>query len=431
MTANRMQDVGELADRGRVKASAPRRRILRLLPTSEVTLLTLTTTVEWGGAQVSCGQVPVWHRRSGDMSSLERRKRCHLEEAAPWRTFRWHYGQKHYSGTFWSATQSGHVVYESRLELARLLLADFDTSVAGIVAQPFLFVANVDGKQRKHIPDYLLITKDGPLVVDVKPLRHLTKPVVARTFAWTRAAVESRGWRYEVCRVPPAIQLANVRFLAGYRIFRRFEGERPASRPAVGGRSRPKHVECRRLGSGSRPARRVVVDEMRDSERVPCAAAPPHGRGSHDGEPQRDGGEWVRHHDSVLLVENEVAGTSQAPHVLSCLGTMNPEGGGQSVGIRCSAGSRESVVDRQPDIFVVDRQLAIGRLLSRYRRGYGVDHNDGGAQQWRGNVMTAGEIRKFGQHRDFHRPACLHIPEHRWRERRCRIGQESRERGSC
>lgn len=148
-----------------------------------------------------------------------------LQDAAPWRTFRWHKGQKHYSGTYWSATQSGHVIYESRLELARLLLADFDTAVSGIVAQPFLFVANVDGKQRKHIPDYLLITNDGPVVVDVKPFRHLTKPIVARTFAWTRMAVESRGWRYDVCSEPPRIKLENVRFLAGYRRSQPFQPE--------------------------------------------------------------------------------------------------------------------------------------------------------------------------------------------------------------
>lgn len=128
-------------------------------------------------------------------------------------------------GAFWSATQSGHVVYESRLELARLLLADFDTSVSRIVRQPFLLVANVVGKQRKHVPDYLLITNDGPVVVDVKPFRHLTKPVVARTFAWTRGAVESRGWRYDVCSEPPPIHLGNVRFLAGYRRSRLFESE--------------------------------------------------------------------------------------------------------------------------------------------------------------------------------------------------------------
>jgi hypothetical protein len=148
-----------------------------------------------------------------------------LQGAAPWRSFRWYRGQKHYSGTFWSATQCGHVVYESRLELARLLLADFDTSVSGIVAQPFLLRANVDGKQCKHVPDYFLITTDGPVVVDVKPRRLLAKPVVIRTLAWTRETVESRGWRYEVWSGAPPAYLVNVRFLAGYRRYQFFDSE--------------------------------------------------------------------------------------------------------------------------------------------------------------------------------------------------------------
>ncbi|MFF4763205.1 hypothetical protein [Streptomyces sp. NPDC001292] len=76
-----------------------------------------------------------------------------LSQAAPWRTFRWHRRQRHYSGTYWAATVRDHVIYESRLELARLLLADFDPSVRHVVAQPFLVKALVQGKIRKHIPE--------------------------------------------------------------------------------------------------------------------------------------------------------------------------------------------------------------------------------------------------------------------------------------
>ncbi|MFF2375097.1 TnsA-like heteromeric transposase endonuclease subunit [Streptomyces xiamenensis] len=140
-----------------------------------------------------------------------------LEQAAPWRTFRWYKGQQHYSGTYWSATTQDHVIYESRLELARLLFADFDPAVRSIAAQPFLLKTVVDGQARKHIPDYFLMTDDGPVVVDVKPRRRLCEPVVAFTFEWTREAVESRGWRYEVWSEPPEAELENVRFLAGYR----------------------------------------------------------------------------------------------------------------------------------------------------------------------------------------------------------------------
>jgi hypothetical protein len=140
-----------------------------------------------------------------------------LRSAAPWRTFRWYKGQKHYSGTYWSTTTQSHVSYESRLELTRLLFADFDSSVHGIVAQPFLLKAVVEGKVRRHIPDYFLITEQCPVVVDVKPHQQLAKPVVAFTFAWTRRAVESRGWRYEVWSEPLEAELENIRFLAGFR----------------------------------------------------------------------------------------------------------------------------------------------------------------------------------------------------------------------
>lgn len=140
-----------------------------------------------------------------------------LQSARPWRTFRWYRGQKHYSGTYWSATMRDHVIYESRLELSRLLLADFDLSVRGIVAQPFLLKKVLEGKVHRHIPDYLLLTGQVPVVVDVKPLHRLSKPEVAFTFGWTRESVESRGWKYEVWSEVPAVELENVRFLAGYR----------------------------------------------------------------------------------------------------------------------------------------------------------------------------------------------------------------------
>lgn len=140
-----------------------------------------------------------------------------LYAAEPWRTFRWYMGQKHYSGSYWSSTQSDHVIYESRLELARLLYADFDRDVTGIVAQPFLLRAEVDGALRRHIPDYLMATTAGPLVVDVKPRHWVAGPEHAFTFSWTREAVEARGWCYEAWSEPPDAELANVRFLAGYR----------------------------------------------------------------------------------------------------------------------------------------------------------------------------------------------------------------------
>lgn len=146
-----------------------------------------------------------------------------LGSAVPWRTFRWYRGQKHYSGTYWSSTEHAHVIYESRLELARLLFADFDPQVRRIVAQPFLFRVVVDGHERKHVPDYLLLADGGPVVVDVKPRFQLDNPKVVYTLAWTRALVERRGWRYEVWSEPPTAELETIRFLAGFRYRERFD----------------------------------------------------------------------------------------------------------------------------------------------------------------------------------------------------------------
>ena len=126
-----------------------------------------------------------------------------FQDVLPWRTFRWYYGQRHYSGSYWASTTSAHVIYESRLELARLLVADFDRSVNHIVAQPFMMRTPMGGRIRRHIPDYLLLTEDGPVVVDVKPADLLDDPVVAETFAWVRNVVESLGWSFEVASEQP------------------------------------------------------------------------------------------------------------------------------------------------------------------------------------------------------------------------------------
>jgi hypothetical protein len=140
-----------------------------------------------------------------------------LVGAQPWRTMRWHRGQEHYSGSYWAATTQDHVAYESRLELSRLLFADFDASVTEIKAQPFLLTCELGKRVRRHVPDFLLLGTTGVVVVDVKPRQRLQRPEVASTLAWTKQLVESRGWEYEVWCEPDPTVLANVRLLAGFR----------------------------------------------------------------------------------------------------------------------------------------------------------------------------------------------------------------------
>lgn len=115
-------------------------------------------------------------------------------------------------------TMGGFVVHESRLELARLLLADFDPRVRAIYAQPFLVRARVEGRVRRHVPDFLLVSVEGTArLVNVKPAQLLAEEKIARALAWPGALAEGHGWEYEVWSGADATVLANVRFLAGYR----------------------------------------------------------------------------------------------------------------------------------------------------------------------------------------------------------------------
>lgn len=141
-----------------------------------------------------------------------------LAAGSPWRTFRWRHGQPHYSGWYWSSTAGAHVVYESRLELARLLLADFDPDVVAIAAQPFSVTAEVDGVRRRHVPDFLLLHADESVtVVNVKPADQLDRPKTAAALEWAGEVFTGRGWRHEVWSGIDPTVLSNVRFLAAYR----------------------------------------------------------------------------------------------------------------------------------------------------------------------------------------------------------------------
>lgn len=155
----------------------------------------------------SVREVPFAHLRLADFT-----------ESVPWRRFRSVHGQAHYSGSYASATTGGHVVYESRLELARLLLADFDPAVCGIFAQPCWLVARVGDRVRRHVPDFLLVMSSGTVrVVNVKPEDRLRDPEIAEALAWPGELVERHGWEYEIWSGADRVLLENVRFLAAYR----------------------------------------------------------------------------------------------------------------------------------------------------------------------------------------------------------------------
>jgi len=83
------------------------------------------------------------------------------------------------------ATTAGHVVFESQLELARLMLADFDVDVAAIYAQPFRLTATVDSVTRSHVPDFLLVSVGGTAtVVNDHLAARASGPVAGKATGW-------------------------------------------------------------------------------------------------------------------------------------------------------------------------------------------------------------------------------------------------------
>jgi hypothetical protein len=134
----------------------------------------------------------------------------------PVREFRWHEGRRHYSGWYWCATGQRLVVYESRLELARIMLADFDPAVDGVAAQPFRLIGRDGSRVRRRVPDVLLAGADGGVtVVDVKAPGKRADPEVRAVMEWTSrwrrcGAGRSRNgtgrrrgcWRTSVSRLP-------------------------------------------------------------------------------------------------------------------------------------------------------------------------------------------------------------------------------------
>jgi hypothetical protein len=151
-------------------------------------------------------------------TTLDRVVAAEVVAGLPVREFRWYKGRRHYSGWYWSATGARLVAYESRLELARIMLADFDPGVSAIAAQPFRLAGPDGGGVRRHVPDILLVdAAGGVMVVDVKAPGKRDDPKVRAVMEWTRRVAGLRGWGFEEWYGASPVLLANVSFLAGYR----------------------------------------------------------------------------------------------------------------------------------------------------------------------------------------------------------------------
>jgi hypothetical protein len=85
--------------------------------------------------------------------------------------------------------------------------------MVAVAAQPFQLVVRMRGGIRRHVPDVLLVGREGGVaVVDAKALSRLADPGVRAQFSWTRRLAGLRGWGFEVWSGADRVLLDNVRF---------------------------------------------------------------------------------------------------------------------------------------------------------------------------------------------------------------------------
>jgi len=99
-----------------------------------------------------------------------------------------------------------------------LMALDADPGVEAVASQPmWLHWVSESGKARRHAPDFFVRRADGTSVlVDVRP-DHLVRAADSAVFAATAVMAGQASWTYDRVGELPAVQAANLRWLAGYR----------------------------------------------------------------------------------------------------------------------------------------------------------------------------------------------------------------------
>lgn len=114
----------------------------------------------------------------------------------PLRRFSWARGQRHRPGLQYLVGTGRHHGFESLAEQQLLQVVDF-LGVVEVVSQPLeLRMATVEGWAR-HVPDFLVVARDGTWLVDVRPVGRVGEEDRLRFAASAEVALVA-GWRYVV-----------------------------------------------------------------------------------------------------------------------------------------------------------------------------------------------------------------------------------------
>lgn len=143
-----------------------------------------------------------------------------FERCSPVRPFPSYTGQRNFPGYYYAACTGCLVGFESWLERDEAMSMDFDSQVAAFAAQPFRLVWLAGSVRRSHVPDFFARRGDGTgVVVDCRPGNRI-KPRDREVFEATAELCEGVGWEFRLVTGHDEVWLANVRWLAGYRLGR-------------------------------------------------------------------------------------------------------------------------------------------------------------------------------------------------------------------
>ncbi|MBN1172660.1 MAG: TnsA-like heteromeric transposase endonuclease subunit [Micromonosporaceae bacterium] len=114
----------------------------------------------------------------------------------PLRRFSWARRQRHRPGLQYLVGTGRHHGFESLAEQQLLLVVDF-LGVVEVVSQPLeLRMTTVEGWAR-HVPDFLVVARDGTWLIDVRPAGRVGDEDRLRFAASAEVALVA-GWRYLV-----------------------------------------------------------------------------------------------------------------------------------------------------------------------------------------------------------------------------------------
>lgn len=127
--------------------------------------------------------------------------------------------QSHLPGYYWFSRMQGLIAYESRLEMATLMVLDADPRVTQVLAQPFTIHYFNDGRWCKHTPDFLVWHRpqNKVTVINVKPQKYTETPANIQKFSSCDAFCALSGWQYSTRSEPHPVLFANLSYLSAYR----------------------------------------------------------------------------------------------------------------------------------------------------------------------------------------------------------------------